>query len=339
MNATMSLESVKHYPVMLDTVLSIISPQHGGMFIDCTFGGGGYTKEILKFSNTQVIGIDRDALSEQYAKKIAKQFPNRFKFFQNKFSNLKEITKLNDNPRAIIFDLGLSSFQIADSKRGFSFKSKGPLNMEMGRNSCSVYGVVNKLDVKDLTKIIKVLGEEKDGRKIANQIIKTRSKKPIQHTYELVSIIKNVKKDYKKFKRDPATKTFQALRIFVNKELTELINGLCEATSLLKEDGILVVVNFHSLEDKIVKGFFKFYSNSNQNPSRYIPKNNISKNSDLFKRTIKKPLKPDENEISNNIRSRSAKLRFAVRNNNLIFTWKEIKRKFEDYLKIEEIRV
>ena len=123
MNATMLLEKTKHHPVMLDQVLSIISPQHGGTFIDCTFGGGGYSQAILKYPGTKVLAVDRDKLTQQYANTLAKKFPKRFSFFQNKFSNLNKIIKLNLNPRAIIFDLGLSSFQLSDYQRGFSFKS------------------------------------------------------------------------------------------------------------------------------------------------------------------------------------------------------------------------
>ena len=189
MNATMSLEKIEHYPVMLNQILSIISPQHGGMFIDCTFGGGGYTRAILKFPNTKVIAIDRDEIAKKFANNISKEFPDRFQFFQNKFSYLSEIVDSKYNPRAIIFDLGLSSFQISDTKRGFSFKSEGPLNMEMGINRCSVFDVVNKLTKDDLVKIIKILGEEKDAKRVANEIIKYRAKKPIKRPAAIVLFI------------------------------------------------------------------------------------------------------------------------------------------------------
>jgi len=339
MNATMSLENTKHHPVMLNQILSIISPQHGGMFIDCTFGGGGYTRAILKFPNTKVIAIDRDEIAKKLAHNISKEFPNRFQFFQNKFSYLSEIVESHHNPRAIIFDLGLSSFQISDIKRGFSFKTEGPLNMEMGINRCSVFDVVNKLSKDDLAKIIKILGEEKDAKHVANEIIKYRDKKPIKKSSELTNIIKKAKKNYNNFKKDPSTKTFQALRIFVNKELTELVEGLFSATKLLKNNGILIIVNFHSLEDRIVKNFFQFYSSFNKNPSRYFPKLNNQKNLDLFKKLTKKALRPEQKEIYKNVRSRSAKLRYAIRNSNSFFYSEEFKKKFADYLKIEELRI
>ena len=333
MNATMSLEKTKHQPVMLDQVLSIISPQHGGTFIDCTFGGGGYSQAILKFPNTKVFAFDRDKLTHKYASLLEKKFPKRFNFFQDKFSNLNQVASLNLNPKAVIFDLGLSSFQLSDSKRGFSFKSKNFLNMEMGINEYSAYNVINTFDKEYLATIIKVLGEEKDGRIIANKIAKHRSKKPIKTSEELAIIIKEAKRSYSNYKKNPVTKTFQAIRIFVNQELTELILGLIEAAKLLSNGGILIVVSFHSLEDRIVKNFFNLYSNLKKNPSRYLP---IKENkSNLFKSFSKKPIIADERETMQNIRARSAKLRYAVRNSNSFFHPYEFKKKFVNYFKLE----
>ena len=153
MNATMSLEKIKHHPVMLDQVLSIISPQHGGTFIDCTFGGGGYSQAILKFPETKVLAIDRDAITQKNADLLKKKFPKRFNLFQEKFSNLDKVAHQQLNPKAVIFDLGLSSFQLADENRGFSFESKNFLNMEMGINEYSAYDVINTLDKEYLAKI------------------------------------------------------------------------------------------------------------------------------------------------------------------------------------------
>jgi 16S rRNA (cytosine1402-N4)-methyltransferase len=337
MNATMSLKNTKHYSVMLSQVLSIISPQHGGTFIDCTFGGGGYSQAILKFPKTKVIAIDRDNLTKKYASLLSKNFPKRFNFYQDKFSNLNKIVQENLKPRAIIFDLGLSSFQLSDENRGFSFESKNFLNMEMGINEHSAYDVINTLDKEYLTSIIKVLGEEKDGKIIANKIDKYRSKQPIKTSYELSLIVKNAKKNYNNYKKNPATRTFQAIRIFVNQELTELIIGLIEATKLLSKEGKLVIVSFHSLEDKIVKNFFNLYSSIRKNPSRYLPI--TESKSSLFKSISKKPMVPEISEINKNIRSRSAKLRYAVRNDNTFFYPHEFQNKFEDYFKIEGGRI
>ena len=209
--------------------------------------------------------------------------------------------------------------------------------MEMGINKYSAYDVVNTLDKQHLASIIKILGEEKDGRLIANKIVKYRTKKPIKTPEELTSIINDAKKNYNKYKKNPATKTFQAIRIFVNQELTELILGLIVATQLLSNGGKLVVVSFHSLEDRIVKNFFKLYSNLNKNPSRYLP---LNKNrSDLFRQSSKKPLTPNKKEINQNMRSRSAKLRYAIRNNNSFFYPEEFKKNFENYFKLEETRL
>ena len=333
MNATMTSETTKHYPVMLKQLLSIISPQHGGTFVDCTFGGGGYSKAILNFSNTKVTALDRDRLTAKYAEILKKKYLNRFNFFESKFSKLNEIIKFDLHPKAIIFDLGLSSFQLSDQKRGFSFRSKDFLNMEMGINEHDAYNVVNTLDKEYLAKIIKILGDEKDGRIIANKIAKYRKIKPIKTSEELSNIIKEAKKNYKNYKKNPSTKTFQAIRIFVNKELTELILGLIEATKLLGDGGILIIISFHSIEDKIVKSFFNLLSNLKGNPSRYLP---LKENkSNLFKLLTKKPVVPEIKEIKENARSRSAKMRYAIRNNNSFIYPNEFLNKFESYLKLE----
>jgi 16S rRNA (cytosine1402-N4)-methyltransferase len=333
MNATMSLEKSNHYPVMLNQVLSIISPQHGGTFIDCTFGGGGYSKAILKFPNTKVIALDRDKLTKKCADDLTKQFPKRFNFFQDKFSNINKVADANLSPKAIIFDLGLSSLQLADETRGFSFNSKNFLNMEMGINDETAYNVVNTFSKEDLATIIKVLGDEKDGKIIANKIDRQRLTKPIKNSEELASIIYSAKKNYNKYKKNPATKTFQAIRIFVNKELTELTSGLIEATKLLSNGGKLVVISFHSIEDKIVKNFFTLHSNLKKNPSRYFPF--TEKKSSLFKSVSKKPISPSSEEINDNNRSRSAKLRYSVRNDNSFFYPNEFKNKFVNYFNLE----
>jgi len=337
MNATMSLEKIKHYPVMLNQILSIISPQHGGTYIDCTFGGGGYSHAILKFPGTQVLAIDRDELTSKYADYLLKKFPNRFKFFRDKFSNLNKIVNKNLNPKAIMFDLGLSTYQLRDEERGFSFNSQKNLNMEMGINKYSAYNVINTLSQKNLGNIIKILGDERDGKIIANKIVKYRNQKPIETSTELAAIVKSAKKNYNNYKRNPATKTFQAIRIFVNQELTELAQGLIESAKLLSNGGILIVISFHSLEDKIVKNFFNLYSNLRKNPSRYLPSK--ENKSILFKLISKKPILPVNEEIEENIPSRSAKLRYGIRNSNSFFYPDDFKKKFINYFKIEEVRI
>ena len=333
MNATMSLEKTKHYPVMLNQVLSIISPQRGGTYIDCTFGAGGYSQEILKFPDTKVIGIDRDKLSQIHANSLLEKFPKRFNFLNNKFSNLNELVEKKLNPKAIIFDLGLSSLQLSDSKRGFSFESENFLNMEMGINDHSAYDVINSLDKDHLASIIKILGDEKEGKRIANEIDRYRKNKPIKNSKELALIIKKAKKKNISYKKNPATKTFQAIRIFVNKELTELIYGLIGATKLLSNGGTLIVVSFHSIEDRIVKNFFNFYSSIKSNPSRYLPTKENKSN--LFKKVCKKVLLPSLIEINENPPSRSAKLRYAIRNGNSFTNTEEFKKMFLNYFELE----
>jgi 16S rRNA (cytosine1402-N4)-methyltransferase len=337
MNTTMSLEKTKHHPVMLDQILSIISPQHGGTFIDCTFGGGGYSEGILKYPATKVFAIDRDESTKNYANNLAKKFPKRFTFSLSKFGDLKKVFNSESKVRGVIFDLGLSSFQLADDKRGFSFKSKGFLSMEMGLNKFSAFDAVNNLEKENLINLIKILGEEKDAKAIVNEIVNCRKIKEIKTSEELATIINKVKRKGNYNKKNPSTKTFQAIRIFINQELTELVQGLIAATEMLEEGGILIIVSFHSLEDKIVKYFFNLYSNLKRNPSRYLfLKNNKSI---LFKSTLKKPLIPTRKEIIYNIRSRSAKLRFGIRNNNSFYPLEDFKKQFNKYFRLNEIKV
>ena len=337
MNATMPLENLKHYPVMLDQVLSIISPQHGGTFVDCTFGGGGYSKAILKFPETKVIAIDRDKITKKYSDKLQIEFPKRFNFIQEKFSNLNNIIEKNIKPRAIIFDLGLSTLQLIDKERGFSFNSKDFLNMEMGMNEHSAYDIINNLDKDYLANIIKVFGDEKDGKIIANKIDKYRKQKKIESSQELALIVRSAKKNYNSYKKNPATKTFQAIRIFINKEITELIHGLISATKILSDGGLLIVVSFHSIEDKIVKNFFNIYSNIKKNPSRYLPIKESTPS--IFKSISKKPLIADLDEIKKNINSRSAKLRYAVKNDNSLINFKDFEKKFSNYINLERSEI
>ena len=326
----MVLGTIKHYPVLLNEIISIITPQHGGTFIDCTFGQGGYTKKILSFKNTQVIALDRDIESKKKADKISNENHNRFIFKNKKFSQLDNLKLKNENIRGIIFDLGYSYTQIKDPKKGLSFNSFGDLNMQMGINDFSANEVINELDVLELEKIFKFFGEEKEAKKIAIKIVEERKIKKID-TKKLVEIIEKTKRK-KNFKTHSATKVFQALRIFVNKEISELIQGLISASRVLKKDGILAVVTFHSLEDKIVKYFFKSLS-ENKSVSRYVPK--LDQPDPLFKMKEKKPITPSSKEIKENIPSRSAKLRYIIKKNNLYNFETDIYKKFENLIKIE----
>ena len=332
---TSSLET-SHFPVMLNEVIKISSPHKGGFFVDCTFGGGGYSKSILKYPKTKLIGIDRDKSVTSTAKKLEKKFKNRFKFFQVKFSQIDKILK--ENVDTIIFDLGLSSLQLKNLSRGFSFHSKDELDMTMGLSDFSAKEAVNNLGEIQLKSIIKILGEEKEAKIIAKNIVKARSDKKITKVNELVKIIEKSKKIKFPSKINPSTKTFQALRIFVNKEITELINGMVNATKYLKPGGKIVIVTFHSIEDKIVKFFFKNFSKNKSNPSRYLPEESVD-NLVLFENYINKIIKPSKEEIRNNNPSRSAKLRFAVRSKNNFFYPKIFFQKFNKYLRVEAYNV
>ena len=330
MEATIVSEMQKHYPVLLKEIISVFSPQHGGTFIDCTFGQGGYSKKILDFENTNVIALDRDIESEKIANQIKKNFEDRFTFKNIKFSQLNNLKLKNENIRGVIFDLGYSYTQIKDPQKGLSFETDGKLNMQLGLNSYSAEDAINKLDEKELEKIFKFFGDEKEGKYIARNIIKERLKNKID-TKALVEIIDKSKKR-KNFKVHNATKVFQALRIFVNKEISELISGLINATKVLKKDGILGVVTFHSIEDKIVKYFFKSLS-ENKSISRYKP---VTEQAEiLFDLIKKKPILPSEKEIKENQPSRSAKFRYVIKKKDFYDFDTDVKEKFRNLIEIE----
>ena len=330
MEATIVSEVQRHYPVLLKEIISIITPQYGGTFIDCTFGQGGYSKKILEFENTKVIALDRDIESEVKANQLKDKFEDRFLFKNIKFSQLNNLKFKNENVKGVVFDLGYSYTQIKDPKKGLSFQSKGNLNMQMGLNNYSAEDVINKLDEKKLDKIFKFFGEEKESKFIARNIVKERLKNKID-TQTLVKIIDKTKRK-KNYKVHSATKVFQALRILVNKEISELISGLINATKVLKKDGVLAVVTFHSLEDKIVKYFFKSLSEK-KSISRYVP---ITEQAEtLLKLNEKKPIVPSDEEINENLPSRSAKLRYAIKKTDFYDFETDILDQFSNLIEIE----
>ena len=330
MKATIIPDTKKHYPVLLNELISIITPQYGGTFIDCTFGQGGYTKKILGFPETKVIALDRDIDSLKKAQEIYNKFENRFLFKNIKFSQIKNLKLKKENIKGIIFDLGYSYTQIKDIKKGLSFNTIGDLNMKMGINNFSAKEVIQNLEEKELEKIFKYFGEEIESKRIAHNIVQDRKTREIT-TEELVRIIESSKRK-KNYKTHSATKVFQALRIFVNQEISELIYGLINATKIVKKNGVIAVVTFHSLEDKIVKYFFKSLS-ENKSVSRYMPKG--KEESNLFKLINKKPIIPSEKEIKENLPSRSAKLRFAIKLTDSYEFKTDILDKFKHLLEIE----
>ena len=332
MEATIVPDVQKHYPVLLKEIISVITPQHGGTFIDCTFGQGGYTQKILSYKNTNVIALDRDIESKRIADRILDNFKDRFIFKNKRFSQLSDLKLKNENIKGVVFDLGYSFTQIKDPKKGLSFNSSGKLNMKMGLNRFSAEDVINKLDIKDLEKIFKFFGEEKDAKIIASKIVKERKVEKID-TKTLVKLIEKSKRK-KSYKIHSATKVFQALRIFVNKEISELIHGMIHAAKVLKKDGILVIVTFHSLEDKIVKYFFRSLS-EHKSVSRYQPEEIHEEI--LFNLLQKKPIVPSSLELKENPPSRSAKLRCLIKKENFYDFKTDILDKFKDLIEIENL--
>jgi 16S rRNA (cytosine1402-N4)-methyltransferase len=306
--------SKSHKPVLLKEVLENLAPKQGETYLDGTFGAGGYSQAILESANCNLYAIDRDETAKKFAAKLEKTFGDRFVFLGGKFSDAenllaeKNITKLD----GMVFDIGVSSMQLDDKSRGFSFDSDTKLDMRMDQtNSFSAYELVNESSEEDLAKIIKEFGEEPKAKKIAAKIIKARSSKPITSCRDLADIVRSLYFGYSK--TDPATRTFQALRIFVNQELDELKLALASSLTLLKKGGRLIVVSFHSLEDQIVKNFLKKEAGLDQSFSRYVPQDHQKKSITNFHLLTKSAISPSTEEVAVNPRARSAKMRVAVR--------------------------
>ena len=330
MSATILPENNLHYPVLLKEVISIISPQKGGTFIDCTFGQGGYSKKLLEYPKVKVIAFDRDHKCKSIAIKFKKKFKERFEFYNKKFSEI-DIIKNENNIKGIIFDLGFSYNQIKDQSMGLSFTHKGKLNMKIGQNNSSAQDIIKYLSVSELEKIFKYFGEEKYAKKISKKIVNERKYKDI-FTEDLVNIINSTKKNFTK--RNKSTKVFQALRILVNNEISELILGLSKSSNLISKNGVILAVTFHSIEDRICKFFFNEIS-SHKKVSRYLPINNIDQVS--FNLIKKKPIIPSIKEIEENPPSRSAKLRAVKRVSKNKLDTKFIFEKFKYFLEIEKL--
>lgn len=305
-----------HNSVMINEIISFLPLKKSINVIDATFGGGGYSKTILeKFNVNQLLAIDRDPISKIFAKEIESKFSN-FTLINDKFSKIDEIvnnTKFKDKKFDIIlFDIGTSSNQIDNAQRGFSFNKSGPLDMRMGSSDKNAYDIINNYEEKNLADIIYQYGEERYSRVIAKEIVKNRKIKFISDTIELSNIIKKClpKKNQLKNKIHPATKTFQAIRIYVNDELNELKTSLEKTLKILNKDGLILVVSFQSLEDRIVKDFFNHNSGKRWRSSRHYPEL-PDKLATQLKIITKKPILPSASEILENPRSRSAKLRVA----------------------------
>ncbi len=308
---------LEHVPVLLDEILENLKKFKitNGLVIDATFGLGGYSNAILENTNCDVCGFDRDPEVLKYANKLKKRYKNRFKFFQTRFSEIdKMLSKQNFSQRKIkgmVFDLGVSNLQLTKKNRGFSFKFDGPLDMRMSNEGIKAFDVINNYSAEKLSNIFYNFGDEFFSRRVARNIVKLREIAPITSTIELADIIRKAVPGKKK-KIDKATKSFQAIRMYVNDEINELNKGLIAAEKFLISGGILCVVSFHSKEDRIVKNFLNIcQGKSNLFVSKFLP---LYKNSkDSFEIITKKPITPSTNEIDINHKARSAKLRIAKR--------------------------
>lgn len=303
-----------HNPVLLNEVVENLAPKAGEIYLDGTFGAGGYSRAILEKSDCKLYAIDRDKSVKKFAKAIEDKFGDRFKLLYGNFSQSKEILEKEGITEVdgMVFDIGVSSMQFDEMDRGFSFDSDAKLDMRMDQDSgISAYEVINEFDEKELVKIIKEFGEEPKARKIAKKIIAARTAKPISSCRDLACIVRSLYPGY--YKTDPATRTFQALRIFVNQELEELKEALNSSLTLLKKGGRLVVVSFHSLEDQIVKKFLKVQSGTDKTFSRYQPEVSAEESIKNFEIITRSAISPTKEEVSNNPRSRSSKMRVAVR--------------------------
>ncbi len=305
---------MSHLPVMMPQALDALNLQDGGRYVDCTFGAGGYSKAMLDAADCQVLALDRDPSVQKDADALVKSSGGRVSFQLSPFSGLEAALQANgwDQVDGIVLDIGVSSMQIDQSERGFSFMRDGPLDMRMSQSGISAADVVNQLDEAGLIRIFRVYGEEKRARRAAQAIVERRQQSDLETTGQLADLIETAMGG-KKGRIHPATKVFQALRIFVNDELGELAALLLVAERMLKPTGRLVVVAFHSLEDRLVKTFLRQRSEAPSIGSRHAPvmdRPEFHPSFNLVKRGV---IVPDATEIKTNVRARSARLRWAIR--------------------------
>jgi 16S rRNA (cytosine1402-N4)-methyltransferase len=311
-----AIESAGHIPVLLSEIIEALAPKAGETYVDGTFGAGGYTRAVLAAADCRLVAIDRDPAAADRAKALNKQYGERFRFLPGRFGAMAELLASIDISAVdgIMLDIGISSPQIDEAERGFSFMQDGPLDMRMSQRGVSAADVVNTYKEADLARIIAALGEERRARIIARAICAEREKKEFATTLQLADLVAAVIGRPPGAKVHPATRTFQALRIFVNDELMELARALAAAESLLKPGGRLVVVSFHSLEDRIVKDFLASRSAPPPRASRHLPDvGGAAAFRPSFSLINKKPIGPSEEEETRNPRARSAHLRAAIR--------------------------
>ena len=308
------MTTAPHIPVMLREVTEALAPKAGGVYVDGTFGRGGYTRAILDSADVRVVAIDRDPDAIAAGQSLVDQYKPRLTLLQGPFGAMdvllvgQHISKVD----GIALDLGVSSPQIDDPSRGFSFAADGPLDMRMSKSGPSAADVVNDMSERELADMIYTLGEERYSRRVARCIVEARAEQRISRTAQLAEIVREaVPRSADGI--DPATRSFQALRIHVNDEMGELTRALNAAEALLSPQGRLAVVSFHSLEDRVVKEFMRRRSGAEANQSRHLPANDRDKPAPTLRVLTKKPVTPGEAEIAANPRARSAKLRVAER--------------------------
>jgi 16S rRNA (cytosine1402-N4)-methyltransferase len=306
---------IRHRPVMLDEVMNVLNPRDCGIYVDGTFGAGGYARGILERADCRVYAIDRDSEAIKGGAALLAAFPDRLTLIEGRFSEMEGLLAGHGITAVdgVALDIGVSSMQIDEAERGFSFLKEGPLDMRMSRSGPTAADIVNQAPPEQLSRIIGVLGEERRARAIASAIAKLRRYHPIVTTSDLVQAVERATGRKRSHERiHPATRTFQALRIYVNSELEELAQALAAAERLLKPGARLAVVSFHSLEDRIVKRFFAGRSSAPKAPSRHMP---IAADyvRPSFSTVIRGHAEPNEEEIAENPRARSAKLRAAER--------------------------
>jgi 16S rRNA (cytosine1402-N4)-methyltransferase len=302
-----------HTPVMLKEVVAALAPKNGGVYVDATFGAGGYARAILNAADCIVYGFDRDPTAIERAKGWAADFAGRLFLINRPFAEMREALEEEgvETVDGVVFDLGVSSMQIDEAVRGFSFRRDGPLSMRMDGGKPDASDVVARADAQDLSAIFRRYGEENRASAIARAIVREREKAPIETTGRLAAIVEKATPGAGRLKIHPATRVFQALRIFVNDELGQLIAGLRAAERLLRPAGRLVAVTFHSLEDRIVKRFLANRSDAKRSSSRHLPPAEESARS--FELLYSRAVEPAAQEVQDNPRARSAKLRAALR--------------------------
>ena len=307
----------EHRPVLLKAVIAAINPHAHAIYVDGTFGGGGYSRALLEAVDCNVWGIDRDPEACIRSAALSREFGGRLTMIHGDFGSMEQLldARAVESVDGIMLDLGVSSFQIDDPDRGFSFRHDGPLDMRMSFDGPTVADIVNETEQNELANIIFKYGEERRSRRIASAIVAARSKAPITRTLELANIVRSCHHPSKRSPKaiDPATRTFQALRIFINDELAELQRGLNAAEALLSVGGRLAVVSFHSLEDRIVKAFLRDRSGGSSRGSRHAPQDRCAAKPATFIELNRRAIRPDEFETAENPRARSARLRTAER--------------------------